>query len=94
MSAIKKVFGVGWGDGVIGNAKWGGVRVCDVLARAGVRTDENAHVCFASYVTVCQDDEYYGASIPLAKALNPDDDVLLAFEASLDPSFRLFLTNK
>jgi sulfite oxidase len=84
MAEVRKVFGVIWDDAVIGNAKWGGVRLCDVLGAAGVTTDENAHVCFASHVTLCQDDEYYGASIPLTKALSEDEDVLLAFEASLD----------
>jgi len=83
MASLGQVFGVAWGDGVIGNAKWGGVRLCEVLAHVGVEAYENGHVCFASYVSRCQDDEFYGASIPLTKAMSQDDDVLLAFEASL-----------
>jgi len=80
MSTFKKVHGILWDDGVIANAKWGGVRLADVLNFAGVKIDEHAHVCFASYATLCQDDEYYGASISLPKALNQDGEVLLAFE--------------
>ncbi|KAJ7127173.1 sulfite oxidase [Mycena epipterygia] len=81
MGAIKPVNGVAWADGVVANCKWGGVRLCDLLKRLGVQVSSNyAHVCFASYATLCQDDEYYGASIPLKKAMTPEDDVLLAYE--------------
>lgn len=79
MGAIKSVNGVGWDSGVIANCKWGGVRLHDVLNEVGVLPG-NAHVCFASYATLCQDDDYYGSSIALEKALNHDSDVLLAFE--------------
>jgi len=79
MGAVKKVHGIAW-ESVIANAKWAGVRLCDVLHRAGVQINGSAHVLFASHVTLCQDDSYFGASIPLAKAQNRDEDVLLAFE--------------
>lgn len=84
MSAIKKVYGVGWNAGVIANCKWGGVRLRDVLQHVGVK-DGYAHVCFSSYATLCQDDEYYGASVSIEKAMNMDDDVLLAFEMNNEP---------
>ncbi|KAJ6544829.1 Oxidoreductase, molybdopterin-binding domain-containing protein [Mycena vulgaris] len=80
MGAIKPVNGVAWADGVVANCKWGGVRLCDVLKRTGFRVNNYAHVSFASYATLCQDDKYYGASIPLKKALTVEDDVLLAYE--------------
>jgi sulfite oxidase len=65
MGAIKPVSGIAWADGVVANCKWGGVRLCDLLKHTGFRLDDYAHVSFASYATLCQDDEYYGASIPL-----------------------------
>ncbi|KAF8207555.1 Oxidoreductase, molybdopterin-binding domain-containing protein [Mycena galopus ATCC 62051] len=80
MGAIKPVNGVAWADGVVANCKWGGVRLCDLLKRTGVRVGDYAHVCFASYSTLCQDDTYYGASIPMKKAMTNQDDVLLAYE--------------
>lgn len=80
MGSIKKVQGIPWQDGVIANAKWGGVRLRDVLNHAGVKAEENLHVCFASYATRCQDDEYYGASIPLDRATSLEDDVMLAYD--------------
>ncbi|KAJ3716182.1 Oxidoreductase, molybdopterin-binding domain-containing protein [Lentinula raphanica] len=85
MGVIKPVHGVGWNSGVIANCSWGGVRLRDVLNHAGVQANNSSHVCFASYATLCQDDEYFGASIPLTKALKQEDDVLLAYEMNDEP---------
>ena len=82
MSRIKKVKGILWDDGVVCNAKWGGVRLRDVLLDAQVDLENNAHVQFASYVTLCEDDTYYGSSIPLQKAMDEQGDVLIAWEVS------------
>ncbi len=82
MGQIKPVHGVGWNDGVIANCRWGGVRLCDVLKRVGVQYQSDIHVCFASYATLCQDDTYYGSSIPIKKAMEMGDDVLLAYEVT------------
>ncbi|PCH42230.1 molybdopterin binding oxidoreductase [Wolfiporia cocos MD-104 SS10] len=43
------------------------------------------HVHLNSRVTACQDDAYYGASIPLEKALQ--DEVLLAYEMNSEPLY-------
>ncbi|KAG2018151.1 sulfite oxidase [Coprinopsis cinerea AmutBmut pab1-1] len=89
MGVIKKVNGVPWSDGVIANCRWGGVLLRDVILAAGVDTaearEEDMHVCFASYATLCEDDKYYGASIPLGKALDEMGDVLLAYEMNGEP---------
>ncbi|KAI9000480.1 molybdopterin binding oxidoreductase [Trametes punicea] len=87
MDEVKKVQGVLWHDGVICNARWAGARLHDVLERVGVDFESltSWHVCFASHVTPCQDDDYYGGSIPLSKAMNLDDDVLLAYEMNGQP---------
>ena len=77
---MKKVNGILWDDGVICNTKWGGVRLRDVLLDAKVNLDGSQHVQFASHVTPCEDDTYYGASIPLEKAMDERGDVLLAWE--------------
>jgi sulfite oxidase len=90
MGAIKKVNGVGWNDGVVANCKWAGVRLCHLLKHAGVQHGEYAHACFASYATLCQDDTYYGASIPLEKAMTPEEDVLLAYEVREGDPYKLY----
>ncbi|EKM78158.1 hypothetical protein AGABI1DRAFT_86323 [Agaricus bisporus var. burnettii JB137-S8] len=82
MGNIKPVHGVPWADGVVANCRWGGVRLRDVLQHLNLLPDDNTdlHVCFASFATLCQDDEYYGSSIPLAKATDTDPGVILAYE--------------
>ena len=87
MNEMKDVQGILWGDGTVANARWTGVALRDVLLQAGFLDDNvtegdlsSLHVCFASYSEVCEDDDWYGASIPLEKAMDPEGDVLLAFE--------------
>ncbi|PAP76158.1 molybdopterin-dependent oxidoreductase [Rubrivirga marina] len=59
-----------WGAGALGNGRWSGVRLADVLAEAGV-ADGAAHVAFESLDTCSKNGEAfaYGSSVPLAKAL-------------------------
>lgn len=87
MGAIKPVNGVGWNDGVIANCVWAGARLRDVLTHLGVHMQTGHHVTFASYATLCQDDKYYGSSVPIESAFSLHDDVLLAYEAG-PPVFR------
>ena len=75
---VAAVTGDPWGPGAIGNARWTGFALADVLRAAGAEDGPDLHVAFTAL------DEYeaggerfrYGASIPMAKALAPD--VLLA----------------
>lgn len=73
----KKTNGLQWTAGAISCAKWEGVWLRDVLADAGLSLDEPGedalHVQFSAM-------EAYGASIPLASAIDPRGDVLLAFK--------------
>lgn len=77
----KDVEGLKWGEATICNVKWTGVLLRDLLIHAGVRLDNSngLHVCVASHVAECQDDDYYGVSVPLEKALDIHGDVLLAY---------------
>ncbi|KAI0749275.1 molybdopterin binding oxidoreductase [Daedaleopsis nitida] len=82
MSEKKPVHGILWNDGVICNARWAGLRVHDLLLAVGVGTAglRGWHVSFTSHVTPCQDDKDYGGSVPLADAMDPEGDVLLAYD--------------
>lgn len=66
-----------WGPGALGTGRWGGVRLGDVLAEAGVQ-DGAAHVAFESLDEVEKGGQTfgYGSSIPLSKARSAE--VLLA----------------
>ncbi|KAI7902539.1 molybdopterin binding oxidoreductase [Cokeromyces recurvatus] len=85
---VKHTKGVIWGPGALGNAVYSGCRLRDVLATAGISTKiENLaklHVSFES-IEQCEEDKYYGSSIPLVKALDEFGDVLLAYEMNHKP---------
>ncbi len=66
---VKPVKGVQWREGAIGNARWTGVRLSDVLKRAEVKS-EAKHVWFEGLDEITRSSGVipFGASIPLAKA--------------------------
>lgn len=77
----KKTNGLQWAVGAISCAKWEGVLLRDVLTDAGLPTqpgEDAQHVQFSGM-------EAYGASIPIASALDPRGDVLLAFRMNDEP---------
>lgn len=69
-SRIKPVKGVQWREGAIGNAKWSGARLSDVLKKGGVR-ESAKHVWFEGLDSVEDGGKTFafGGSIPLEKAL-------------------------
>jgi DMSO/TMAO reductase YedYZ molybdopterin-dependent catalytic subunit/glyoxylase-like metal-dependent hydrolase (beta-lactamase superfamily II)/rhodanese-related sulfurtransferase len=73
-----------WGPGATGNARWGGIRLRDVLQAAGLEPGA-AYVAFTGLDRCTEEGELtpFGGSIPLAKALAPE--VLLADEMNGQP---------
>jgi sulfite oxidase len=78
-----------WRNGAIGNAKWGGVRVRDLLGAAGLPVDAMAlgkvHLPDAQIVNFqgADMDETgtpYAAVVPVAKCIDPFGDTILAYE--------------
>lgn len=82
MSRIKPVDGVPWLHGTAGNAIWSGVLLRDVLIAAGVYTNKALHVEFEGADLPPEEENRRGylASIPLNKALDRDEEVILAYE--------------
>jgi sulfite oxidase len=75
---------VAWNVGAVGNARWGGVLLGDVLREAGVR-DATRHVAFAG---LDRDEESgtavpFGGSVPIERAVA--DGTLLAYEMNGTP---------
>lgn len=66
----EQVGGVQWGPGAIGNATWRGVRLADVLNKAGIDVSAK-HVWFEGLDEIEKGDNVigFGASIPIEKAL-------------------------
>jgi sulfite oxidase len=76
------VAGIQWEKGAVGNARWTGVRMADVLKRAGVRAS-------GRFVTMNGADRGMGQQpdfirqVPIDKALHPD--TLIAYEMNGQP---------
>jgi len=69
--------GVQWGHGAIGNAKWRGVRLRDVLNKAGVKKDAVEIVLGGADAAVLDKTPDFVKSIPIWKAM--DENTLVAF---------------
>lgn len=84
LNAVETVAGTTWHQGAVGNGEWTGVRLADILARAGAASGD-LHVIFSSADSVMAGGvaTSFGASIPLAKALSPE--VLVAFAMNGEP---------
>eukprot|EP01061_Rhynchopus_euleeides_P027230 TRINITY_DN4432_c0_g3_i1.p1 TRINITY_DN4432_c0_g3~~TRINITY_DN4432_c0_g3_i1.p1 ORF type:complete len:537 (+),score=196.68 TRINITY_DN4432_c0_g3_i1:54-1664(+) len=83
MSKLRGVDGLMWDSTAISNAEWTGVRLSDVLKHVGaneefVRRNGLRHVLFEGMDGGL--DGNYGASVSYDRAIDPDADVLLAWE--------------
>lgn len=76
------VAGIQWGKGAVGTARWTGVRVADLLKRAGARDT-------GRFMVMNGDDRPVGTmpdfvrQLPMAKALDPD--TLIAYDMNEQP---------
>lgn len=89
MNSVQRTSGTSWSQGAISTAKWGGVRLTDVLKAAGVKdpvalTEKNGiqkHLRMESL-------DGMKASIHMEKATNPYGDVMIAYEMNGEPLSR------
>lgn len=86
---LKEVCGIDWFDGAVMNCKWTGPLLSHVLQSAGINVCKDkwkgAHVAFACHQTQTQDDDFYGASIPLSRAMDSQGAILLALKMNDKP---------
>ena len=84
LASVKKVKGLLWTGGAIGNAEWTGVRLRDVLLYAGVKDMEEysslQHIHLEGLDNNALTGESYGASIPIHKAMDIRGDCILAYQ--------------
>jgi sulfite oxidase len=73
-----------WGPGAVGNARWAGARLADVLAAAGLRPGAR-YVAFTApdVSALASPPQSFGASVPLCKAMS--EEVLLAWNMNGQP---------
>jgi sulfite oxidase len=84
MGTSKPVAGLAWSGGALGNAKWGGAKLKDVLKAAGFRPEsypnpEKIHVQFEG-MDSDQSGDCYGSSVPLSYILDDNFEAVLAYE--------------
>jgi len=77
------VAGVEWGVGAMGNAVWRGVRLKDVLGRAGVKADALEVVLDGADGPALPKTPDFVKSIPVEVAM--DENTLIAFEMNAKP---------
>lgn len=77
------VQGVQWGYGAMGNARWKGARLKDVLAKAGVRKDAVEVVIDGGDGPTLEGTPDFAKSLPIWKAL--EEDALVAYEMNGEP---------
>jgi DMSO/TMAO reductase YedYZ molybdopterin-dependent catalytic subunit len=75
--------GVQWRKGAVGNARWTGVRLRDVLAQAGVQAKARHLHLLGADRPVLPSTPLFLRSIPLEKARHPDK--ILAFQMNGEP---------
>jgi DMSO/TMAO reductase YedYZ molybdopterin-dependent catalytic subunit len=75
--------GVEWGNGAIGNARWRGARLRDVLSHAGIRKDAVEIAFQGQDHGVIPQTPQFAKSLPMWKALDPD--TILAYEMNGKP---------
>lgn len=80
MGAHKPVRGLPWQGTAISNASWTGVRLLDVLSAAGLSADDVQHIQFEGADHDPTSGERYAASLPAEVALDPRQELLLAWE--------------
>jgi DMSO/TMAO reductase YedYZ molybdopterin-dependent catalytic subunit len=74
--------GMQWGNGAVGNGRWRGVRMADVLKRAGIK-DSSKEVLFDGADVPLGTMPDFQRSIPVKKAL--DSNTILAYEMNGEP---------
>jgi len=77
------VHGIQWGYGAMGNARWKGVRLKEVLNQAGLKKDTVEVVFDAADSGMIAQTPDFAKSLPIAKAL--DENTLIAFEMNGEP---------
>jgi DMSO/TMAO reductase YedYZ molybdopterin-dependent catalytic subunit len=78
-----RVPGVQWGSGAMGNARWRGVRLREVLQRAGIGPDALEVVFGGADAPVLPATPAFVKSLPVERAL--DENTLVAFEMNGAP---------
>lgn len=81
MRNFKRLYGLKWGHGAIGNAKWSGVSLEDILKHAGIDLENGgfSHIHFEGFDKDPSGNPYV-ASVPIELIMKCKQDIILAYE--------------
>ncbi|OQR99410.1 sulfite oxidase [Thraustotheca clavata] len=87
MSQIKQVNGLSWDTTALSTAKWTGVYLSDILAFYGIVDEDEVGIKHCHLEGLDRDitGQAYGASIPIATALDKRKEVLIAYAMNDEP---------
>lgn len=90
LKKIKEIKGLDWGVGAMGNAKWTGVKLVDVLKSLNLKLDEQENIKHVQFEGLDCDmsGQAYGASISSDLALDQNKNVIIAYEMNGKPLTR------
>lgn len=88
LKKIKEIKGLGWKTGAMGNAKWTGVRLVDLLDSLGLKHSDSVKHIQLEGLDCDMTGQAYGASISADVAFDPAKEVLLAYEMNGQPLSR------
>lgn len=90
LKKIKEIKGLDWGVGAMGNAKWTGVKLVDVLRSLNLKLDEQENIKHVQFEGLDCDmtGQAYGASISSDLALDRNKNVIIAYEMNGKPLTR------
>lgn len=82
---FQRTSGTPWDQGAISTAKWGGVRLKDILQLAGLNDPIQAQEVWGMEHVRFTGMDGMMASIPIEKAVNPYGDVIVVYEMNGEP---------
>lgn len=87
MNDFRRTSGTAWGQGAVSTARWGGVRLTDLLKLTGVKDPHGLADFFSDQETHVRSESLDGmrASIHTRKAADPCGDVVVAYEMNGAP---------
>lgn len=87
LKRLKEIKGLDWKVGAMGNARWTGVRLIDLLESLGIKDERFKHVQMEG-LDCDMTGQSYAASISADLALDPNKNVILAYEMNGQPLTR------
>lgn len=84
-NSVMRTSGTSWSQGAVGTAKWGGVKLSELMKLAGITDPVAAQEIFGMEHVRFHSIDGMMASIGIEKAFNPYGDCLIAYEMNGEP---------